>query len=399
MTMLFSLAAGCLDSTKLEQVSEPPPPPAPLVVMDTSPSPEPVAPTPLAFTMSVSDDLREDFVLLDSVSVPENTFDALFVSMREEGDRYCSMVVDYLNDPEFSYDRTVASAFISETSQKEYSWCCRGCACNVKAGCWNFYRMNDKHPEDDFALVKQRYPSPAGFDCYAVGQVQPYMMHNVLGCDSLTTVDFDWRIQDVHFQLLQAYRADAIGDRMQLEETLGAIQVGWTAFVKEKSRTDNGSLRTFCSSGQLEECVSHLLDFQDNLATLRIIQLDLAGTHQIHWVETPPEMTRVLFLSNAMEPIYTSAEDFDAFMHSLEGALAPGQKAVLIHHVGSYRHFGLYEAKLGDEGLELQTVCRDPYNATMDDSTEPFYDTYMDDRSVTVEPVPRCHALLENAEP
>ncbi len=184
---------------------------------------EPEVREPLVFDLIVSEDIQQTIVPLSKSVYGEEELDETFALVRKRGDAYCA-VLDGAEDPG---DRT-AHAFVAPNKYRTLRYACRGCKDNVRLGCWNLFRMNDRSPQRDMQLVKTLWPEE-NYDCYAVGMVQPYMMHDILQCSTLTTLDFDWRIQDAHRQLLQAYRDGKVIDQGALEAVLGQVTIGWIA--------------------------------------------------------------------------------------------------------------------------------------------------------------------------
>ncbi|MDP2341192.1 MAG: hypothetical protein Q8O67_09550 [Deltaproteobacteria bacterium] len=351
------------------------------------------ADAPLALELRVAPELRASFLLLPEENVPEAALEPLFTSLRAKGDTFCSMLHNQTPRKD-----DVATAFVDAGEWKRQKDTCRGCRFQVKAGCWNFFEMNDQHPEDDFELVKALFPG-LQYDCYAVGMVQPYMMHNVLGCTNLSVVDFDWRIHDAHFQLLRKYRAGAMKDAAGLDAAVADVTIGWVAQTGRPKPSHPASVATFCEENQLAICRDHLLRFQETGKTLRALRLDLSALHEARYGQ-PGDTTssKVIFLSNAIEDIYTKKAEFERFMLSLHSALAVGQKAYLIHHVGAHRSFGLYLAEGGAKAAKVSTICRDPYSSTATNKTPGApYEIWLDGVTTTTKPPPRCHYLLDQA--
>jgi hypothetical protein len=354
------------------------------------------SPARLTFELAVAPGIDADFVLFDRGRYGEDELGSLFEGLRTEGDAYCAMLRT-TQARGAGHDPKVATRMIAPTALSGYRGHCRGCEWQVRAGCWNFFTMNDLRPDDDFALVKKLYAEAPGFDCYSVGQVQPYMMHNVLGCVSLTMIDFDWRIHDVHMQFIRAYREGRMGSAADVAAALKTVQIGWPAFSATPQPTRPGSLDLFCPAVLRDRCVDHLVRFSSTSATIDNLRLNVAALHETTYADVPAEIPRVYFLSNALEPIYTQKHEFDRFLADLVAHLKPEQKAVLIHHVGSYSKFGLYEVSARDGKAVVRTLCRDQYNATAVGHINPFYSIYLDALAVPRGPrapvPPTCAAL------
>ena len=336
--------------------------------------------------MTVAPELDSDLQPITKLTYANDELDSLFQRMTELGDDWCRML-----DGELEEDKQRGKEFIRRDIY--YKGACRRCKLNVIAGCWNYFRMNDKHPEDDFNLVKTLLPAQQ-YDCYSVGFLQPYMMHNILGCSTLTTLDFDWRIQYAHKQMLDGFGEQKMGETESLLEFLSQLQIAYVAHMSQPRSTHTTVPNTFCADEQRDSCWSHLLQFQQKMGSLQRVQLNLAALHEASIIATPAEVPKVFYLSNAIENIYTSEEEFGRMMARLDEALVPGQRTFLIHHVGSYRYFGLYEMIKKEEGFDLITRCRDEYVATATNRTAPTYETWFDAIATAAEPMPRCHDLL-----
>ncbi|MBT3222652.1 MAG: hypothetical protein HN348_26555, partial [Proteobacteria bacterium] len=192
--------------------------------------------------MTVSPELDSDLVPISKVEYTEEELEPLFQQLTELGDDWCRML-----DGEMEYDKTHGKEFIRRDIY--YRGACRRCKLNVIAGCWNYFRMNDKHPEDDFRLVKA-LSGAEQYDCYSVGFLQPYMMHNILGCSTLTTLDFDWRIQYAHKQMFDRFRQEKMGTTEGVHQALSSLQVAYVAHISEPKPTHTTNPNTFCAEEQ-----------------------------------------------------------------------------------------------------------------------------------------------------
>ncbi len=333
--------------------------------------------------MLVADELIQEIGPLKKPRYTEAELPALFSELQESGNRYCAML--YGSRP---FDEAEASRFVQPgelywKQGRESRW-------NVKAGCWNFYQMNDKDPQLDFQLVAQLYPAE-GYDCYAVGLMQPYIMHNTLGCRSLTTLDFDWRIQEAHWELLQRFRAGSLSSPEQLQTSLSSLPVSYIAYDRVLQERYRVSINTLCNPRQNAMCSQALVDFQRGYADISHIQLDLAPLHELELVESA--LPRVLFLSNAIEERYTTRAQFDQLIARLTAGLAPDQPAVLIHHVGGFPTMGIYTLRRTETGSTITTACRDTYYHHPATGNRGTYKTWFEAVSTTAQP-PTCAALL-----
>ena len=287
---------------------------------------------------------------------------------------------------------------------------------SLLAGCRNFFEMNDVAPNRDFALVRALYPE-AGFDCYSVGLLQPYIMHATLGCRRLTMIDINWRILDFHRTLIRLTRAGAFPDASSVDDQLRGVELKFLALQNDPLRARPAKVQNLCRPLQHEYCAQILPDFQKVFTTRPpiAIELNLSTLHSGSYAptngadqdddwftETKAEhangnaarpIVRVIYLSNAIEESYTSRAEFVQLLENLQrSALAQDQSQeqidVLIHHVGGWKLFGIYELQHAARQPEtrdaapatLRTVCKDSYlsNSRGDGSGPVEYTTHFE---------------------
>lgn len=261
----------------------------------------------------------------------------------------------------------------------------------IVAGCFNYFMMNDLHPERDFEFVRAHYPG-ARKECFSVGLMQPYWMHTILGCERLTVVDFDWRIHDAHLQLLQAFREGRLGDEATFARELGRVKLGWAAQFMSGPvmREAAASPSKLCGGGQAGRCARVLRAFQSAASGVRSVSLQVSALHDADYTFLP-NATPVIYFSNALESAYTSRAQFDVLMGKIARGLAPEARAVLIYHVAGRAQFGVYELVPKPDGYALTTVCRDRYltTFTLPGKGAVPYKTWLERVTSTVEP-PVC---------
>lgn len=361
------------------------------------PLPEEVSSNSISSTSSRSQDIEMIFSqeLVDLfIPVEQQIYSGaqiqnLMSNMRVAGDDYCSKVVQ-----SGSRTRAQDNSLIVASEVYNYGRSNNGSASRMKTGCWNFLRMNDRHPDRDFSRVKDYYPEQ-NFDCYAIGFLQPYIMHSVLDCSHLTMLDFDWRIHDAHQQLTNMLQNQQIQSEETLKSSLADIDVGWVAYYGKLRSTHKASFDLFCTESRQELCKSSLMSAQEKWGQLNSVRFNVAGMHDVDFNNISEvdgkETIKVVFLSNAMEAMYTPRKEYNRMMLNIENSLDVGQKIILIHHVGGYAQFGMYEVERHDVGLKVRTVCRDTYTATASGHTEPTYTIWLDDSSTTKK-APSCRS-------
>ena len=326
---------------------------------------------------------------------------ALFESMRQASDGYCEIIHHKKGFNKASVDRLIASDHFREFWGDRY-W---GSFHNLLAGCWNFYIMNDVKPFDDFRLIRSLYPDGAKH-CYSVGLMQPYIMHNILDCKDLHFLDVDWRIHYAHFQLEEMFRTGRFEDRSSTIKAIQDLHLGWIAFSPTppvaRHQVDPSTL---CRLDQ-EECLRNLVAYQKNREKLQAITWNLSALHDAQFV--PHKGMPVIYLSNAIEELYTSKKQFQRLLDRVTESISIGQKALFAYHAAGTDEIGLYlltrtepaapdasNAQTNPEDhstYRVETICRDLYHRKNTGVLLP-YETYFEKISATKAP-PRCAAKI-----
>ena len=126
------------------------------------------------------------------------------------------------------------------------------------------------------------------------------------------------------------------------------------------------------------------------------IRLNLSALHDGDY--QGPSPVKVVYLSNAIERIYTTPRQFQKLIENLANAAGPDGRVVIIHHVGGYRLFGLYELRNIAAKPSVKTICRDGYRTSHVGAKEDFYDTYFEEISRNKGGIPRCWTMLRAKE-
>ncbi len=342
------------------------------------------------FSLTASIELSEDFVQFKKSTYGQNELSTLFESMNADGNAYCAMAAGKQR-----YKTSLAARFIIKERLKRYRRGCRMCINSMTAGCWNFFKMNDRHPEKDFLLVHKLFQQKA-YSCYSVGFLQPYIMHNFMNCQRLTMLDIDWRILHGHYQFVNLFKQNQFTADAVLDTNLKKLKLGWVAHHERYYRANNpANMQILCKPRQRKFCRKHILNFQKNLSSVKRFKLNLAGLHDGDYREEGTSLMRVIYLSNAIEHIYTSKKQFNKLIKNLNYSLKPGENAVLIHHVGGRAQFGLYifERLLSD--YRVRTICKDLYENTAIGSKTRYYNSYFEKISASKRNIPRCKTLLK----
>jgi len=336
--------------------------------------------------MSVSQNLQEVFVPLTKDFYPYGELGKVFSDMDTYSNLYCSM-----RRRMHTYDREEAKAFIQTDFLDRYRKSFMGSLEDLKAGCWNFFEMNDFRPDLDFQLVKQLYPNRE-FDCYSVGFLQPYIMQSILSCKSLSMVDINWRILDAHYDFIHYFK-----QQKNAMHSIESMTFNWFALDLKPQKQKNGTVSLLCRDVQLSDCRKYLKDFDRHLHFPEKVFLQLTHLSMTQFQKIKKNTMRVFFLSNAIEEMYTSPEEYRMLMDRTAASLKTGQRALFIHHVGGWKLFGIYEMeKINKSGeYSLKTVCKDQYKSVLRsaDETPAVYLTYFDKESAEVNPN-TCYSLL-----
>ncbi len=340
----------------------------------------------------VSQEIRSDLKPIQQERYPKQQAADLFAYMDTPSDTYCAMI--WQKQP---MTKDGVLAFINEEYYRTYRDIFPRSVKGLTAGCHNFFKMNDKEPYRAFRLLKQLNPQKQ-FDCYGVGFLQPYMMHNELSCTTLTMMDIDWRILEGHTSILQVFEENKLNPYTEI--SLESVNLPWVAQLgavvpPEKMLPERkATLSELCPVDQQAMCQRHLEQYQTKKLPLQSVRLNLSPLHDIDYLSARDKTIRVVFLSNAIENIYTTKAQFNALIEKTKQASLAGTQTVFIHQAGSYKNFGLYEYQNMDGKNRIRTICKDIYPETKLERTQDFYETYFDEISETKNP-PTCAPLYE----
>jgi len=263
------------------------------------------------------------------------------------------------------------------------------------AGCWNFFKLNDIRPDIDFKLVSKLYPAHKK-ECFSVGFMQPYIMHAVLGCEKVVMLDIDWRIMDGHYQLLTQFKNKAMTDKSMIDASIPKLKIGWIARFDNKPMEESvvPAMDHICFKHRQKECYEYLSTFQNTFSLVKEFELQVSHLHgsKFNFIK---ERMPVIFLSNAIEDLYTSRDQFMELMDRTANALPAGSSALFIHHTAGRPQFGIYELVKKVDSFEILTICKDPYMSSPVGEAYP-YRTHFEKITKTKNP-PQCsnHPLLK----
>ncbi|PIE18089.1 MAG: hypothetical protein CSA65_06575 [Proteobacteria bacterium] len=338
--------------------------------------------------------------------------DALFARLQKDGDAYC--------ERRWRLRKALPRPFIADKHRRKMIRGGRRSLPAMIAGCWNFFTMNDLRPDRGMKLVAKLFPK-SQFDCMSVGLMQGYLMDQHLKCQRLSMLDIDWRILEAHRQLLGLFAKGALDGApppprkrphklgakpapvqgKQLVDQLRALKLSWVQYnppgkvkLPIPRRGVPGSLKLICSRRESRRCAAAIEAFQRRYTPARLVTLQLAGLHQLRYVTPEHDRVAVIFLSNAMDPQYHSWRDSKELRRRMREQMKPGQRAVIVHHVGGGYTFGLYQLKRSAKRLHITTLCKDPFERANRRQWIP-YEIYLDKLSRNRNrKIPSCKKLL-----
>lgn len=248
----------------------------------------------------------------------------------------------------------------------------------IIAGCWNFFTMNDVKIVKLIDKLNHLYPHEDKI-CYSVGFSQIYILSSKISCKEITAIDIDWRILWGHYQVM-----DSLVNTGQLD--FKTLNIGWSVdFVgKPRPLEPNVSIKTFCYASDWNICSDAFESF--GKTKFDHLELQLAYLHQIKLKPTSSHV--LIYVSNAIDPGYTSKAQFDELMAVIREYISFSQKLIFVYHAGGEESFGIYEVRRyhpnGD--IQITTVCADNYKwAGAYSSRGQKYKTYLDEVSITNE--------------
>ncbi|GAB4433417.1 MAG: hypothetical protein OHK0011_16470 [Turneriella sp.] len=172
--------------------------------------------------MRITPEHRDFIALIEDSSYRNENIHKLFQRLESKGDAVCEMIFQMR-----PYDEALARQFSrtlefrKDPKEKWYN----NVLPTMLAGCFNFFKMNDRGVHKTMALVEGLYPEAK--DCYTVGFTQFYLMFQQMRCKRFAAIDIDWRILKAHYDFQSLARANR-----QHSDTLTLLQhleLGWIA--------------------------------------------------------------------------------------------------------------------------------------------------------------------------
>jgi hypothetical protein len=322
-------------------------------------------------SLNASERMRTYFEFLQKDYIGPEVFEVLS-ALREPGNQTCEMIYSRMPYEKEEIKKFTNIELGSPIKTKFYLRTLR----RIIAGCWNFFQMNDISPDKDFEYIKNQYPN-AKFNCYSVGFMQPYIMHSILDCETLSLLDIDIRILEGHAQLVKGFHEGKLQTKEEIKEYLQGLKLGWIAQHRPFQSETPVNLQVFCPRDP-EMCLENLVTFQRKYKSLKKLNFYASALHEANMVPEQ-EKVSVVFLSNAFEDYYTKRKEFDSLMERLESELGIGQKIVFINHNGGRHLFGVYEVeRKEDTGLQVNAICRDRYLFYPEEEGRTYYNIHLD---------------------
>jgi hypothetical protein len=363
-----------------------------LALLLTFPLAAQASPSWLPERMEVSTEVRETLAPLPASSYPRTALDERFAALRTSGDAFCRAW-------RLQQDIPHASDFLVPAARDRVLAIQNGGRTSMVVGCHNFFEMNDIHPERAFALVRALEGAGGSlprFDCYGVGLVQPWMMHQALGCRRLGMVDLDWRILEAHHRLAGMLAVSRFTSPDAVQQATGGLELRWLALrALDETGKVTGAPPVLCRSGQDAACRQLFVELQSATPPERL-ELLLTGLEDLSLGSGEEGVRRVVFLSNAVEYMVPTRTLGMVKRLAEELPEGPGASALLIHHAAGSSAFGIYRVTRGTRGgFGLRHVCKDVYPSSLKAATEPTYVTVLD-KAVpeSAPPPPTCRQLL-----
>lgn len=321
----------------------------------------------------VSDKLREIFPQLKPVYAQEE-IPGILKKMTEDAEPACRGLHNQLPGRFEAFKK-----LSPELWTKKYN----AYLSEIIAGCYNFFTMNDLSVKRAFTMVREFYPGVEK-DCYSVGFAQLYFMETLIGCRKWTAIDIDWRILDLHHQVLSRYFKH---EPLKFNELVLRWSANFADEEKIRPREEGITVDSFCYWPTRPDCRKAFERFPRFFPAIRAVELQLAFLHDISIQPLSP--VSVVHVSNATDPGYTSKVQFEQLLNSLVPATAKNHKAVVVYHSGGSYQFAIYEVSRAEGASPaVTTKCRDNFawSKYYKDRPGVKYRTYFDNVSLEKNP-------------
>ena len=327
---------------------------------------------------------------ISSDAYKNSSIGELFTVLETHGDEICNMIFENTEfNEEIARNFSTTLNFRKPAKQKWYN----NVLPSLIAGCFNFFKMNDRGVDGIFRLLETMYPGLK--DCYTVGFAQYYMMYQEMQCDRLVAIDADWRILKAHYDFHEVVRNKAAdADTISL---LRGIELGWIAHfdVQPPRREAVQNEVTFCMATERDRCLRSF-EYFTGLPAIRRTELQLGFIHDARLEPRNADLS-VVFMSNALDWEYTNREQFEKLYLSMHDNLPRGKKVAIVYQSGDSEDIAVYEMiKADNDELHISIRCRDilrwsdRYKKVLrGKSYDTWFDELLERRKLTG--VPRCH--------
>lgn len=339
----------------------------------------------LNIQLLVSEEIRTKISLLANSEYPNLELPSLFGNLRESSEEVCQMA----HNKKLFIDKKVKSFINMNGVQVGPNGPIYNLLPRVIAGCWNYFQMNDVHPEREFQLIAQLYPDVQK-ECHSVGFMQPYIMHSILNCSRLNMLDIDWRIHYTHFSMIDLLQQ--LGNNFQIEKDLQSVPFDWVAFYPKLHKDTKLTMKDICKTDP-KTCTDALEHFKQNKQSLGSINLQLSPLYDVTLNPEKGAMS-VIYTSNALDNVYTKMHELKKMLERIHSSLEKDGKALILYHNGGLSLFGIYEVSSKDNKPFIHTVCKDNYYVGgMPDDQRSFIN--LDKLSSNDKRAPTCSSLYK----
>jgi hypothetical protein len=277
----------------------------------------------------VSNSLKEIYPQLSSESYTGPELNSLFYKLNSDSNKICNMVLN-----RYPKEQT----FLNSFSPKLFDGSYNNILVKLIAGCHNFYKMNDINLKKVISKINNTFQE-TDRSCYSVGFSQIYLLASNIGCKSISIIDIDWRILWAHYQVVESLYYKKYVD-------FGLLHINWSAdFSGEvKEHEPKISINTFCYAIDKPYCIESFEKFP----TLgnKLLELQLGHLHEIKINRHKNHNLVFIYLSNALDPEYTTQKDFEELLNNLKFEMNYIQEVIILYHGGGNDQFALYKLKL-----------------------------------------------------
>jgi hypothetical protein len=339
----------------------------------------------LRMQMMVSEEIRSKISIFQKLEYPSLELPKLFGNLRDKSEEVCQMA----HNKKIYNDKKIREFINMNGVQVGPKGPIYNLLPRVIAGCWNYFQMNDVHPEREFQLVSKLYPDVKK-ECYSVGFMQPYIMHSILNCSKLNMLDIDWRIHYTHFSMVHSIQQ--LRQDFQIERDMNSVPFDWVAFYSKLQKDTKLTIKDICKNDP-ETCISAIDHFKQKGIDMVSLNLQLSPLSDIT-LQPEADAMSVIYTSNALDNVYTKMNELKKMIDRIHATLNGNQKALILYHNGGMSLFGIYEISSQNSKPLIVTVCKDNYYiGGMPDNEKSFIN--LDKLSSNDKKAPTCNSLYK----